>query len=344
MGTLSDLKLTMLDSDLSGPLLEAVRSMNVNSERPLGKFHPWAWWLELVLGCNLTCWHCPTRLLPRGEFKFMQKEQWINLLEITRELTPYNRYAIANAGEPTLHPELLDFLSLAREKSPHTEIQLITNGTTLTDETYKYKDFFDAGAHSVYVDMYAPKELHIELAKRSGFMFYELDATPKGAPKVWAYHNDPALKFIVLVKNPNNWSKKRTSAGRLHTCINQLDWSVAEKHGLHPVTEAPERRCDLPSKFVSLHYDGKYCFCCNDFLTANKEPLGDVSSGPEGFLKFWLGEYMQATRKQLHNKDRKSHEFCSKCSFTSIRCDIDWWNPNILDYYWEGTKWERSRI
>ncbi|MBW2647745.1 MAG: radical SAM/SPASM domain-containing protein [Deltaproteobacteria bacterium] len=336
---LDAIKLEILDGS-RGALHERIMQLNANPKRPLGKFHPWAWWLEIVQGCNLTCWHCPTRLMPRDYRHYMSKEDWVSLLHITKEVTPYNRYTLGNAGEPTLHPELLEFMSLAKEITPHTQIQLTTNGTKIIDGTYTYRDLFEAGVHTVYIDMYAPLERHIELAKASGYPYYELDKRPKDVPQVWTYHNDPDFKLIALVNPPTFWSAARLGQGRLHTFINQLDWEATKKYNLVPVTNPPNRRCDLPSKMVSTHSDGTYSFCCNDFLQANKAELGHISDGVQGFFKFWLGKYMQETRRKLHNKDRIGHEFCSQCSFVSLRADIPWWEPELLDQYWTGESWE----
>lgn len=335
---LIEIKQAMLTSE-SNQQIHTKLLAATNSKKPLGKFHPWAYWVELVRGCNLSCWHCATRLLPRGEYHYMTRANWISFLRIVQEATPYNRIEFANAGEPSLHPNLIEFITLAREIVPHTQIQLITNGTTLISGAVKYKELFDAGLNSAYVDMYAPLEKHIKLASESGYPFYEKDKCLKDMPNAYTYLDNPDLKIIFLVNNPGNWTQQRYSTGKLHTYLNKLDWQVANKHGVYPVVNPPARRCDQPFKFVSLFYDGSYSFCCNDFLQQVGTKLGNVADGIEGFLKYWLGPYMQYTRKLLYNKDRKSHELCSKCSYITSRCDIPWWEPELLEQYWTGNEW-----
>ena len=337
--SLAEIKQNMASSEPNVQIHTKLVEAN-NKKKPLGKFHPWAYWVEIVRGCNLACWHCATRLLPRNEFHYMARETWISFLELVKEITPYNRIEFANAGEPSLHPDLLEFIRLAKEITPYTQTQLITNGTTLISRVVKYKELFDAGLNSVYVDMYTLPEKHIKLAKESGYPFYEKDKCLKDMPNAYTYLNNPDLKIIFLVNNPSNWSRQRYSTGKLHTYLNKLDWKEAEKHGVYPTIEPPTRRCDQPSKFASLFYDGSYSFCCNDFLQQVGTNLGNVSDGTDGFLKYWLGQYMQYTRKLLHNKDRKSHELCSKCSYITARCDIPWWEPELLEKYWTGNEWK----
>tara|TARA_Y100000310_G_scaffold302947_1_gene340823 strand:- start:1174 stop:2214 length:1041 start_codon:yes stop_codon:yes gene_type:complete len=337
------IKLSMLTGNTANSeLRQQVLRINQNYKKPLSKFNPWAFWVEIVRGCNLTCWHCPTRLFPRNEYNYMTKDTWLSLASLAKELSPFNRLEFGNAGEPTLHPELLEYLSLLKEISPHTQTQLITNGTTLINKTVSYKELFDAGLNIAYVDMYAPLEKHIALAKESGYLFYEKDNDPGNMPKAWTYHNDPDLKVIILVKNPSEWAKTRINLGLLHTFLNKLDWVEASKHGMSPVETPPTRRCDIPSKFVSVYYDGSYAFCCNDFFQQIGTKLGNVSDGVDGFMRFWLGKYMQKARLQLHNKDRKGQEYCSQCRATTIRGDIDWWEPELLEQYWAGSEWRNN--
>jgi hypothetical protein len=110
---------------------------------------------------------------------------------------------------------------------------------------------------------------------------------------------------------------------------------------LQPVTKPPSRRCNIPSKFVSVNYDGTFPFCCFDYMRHTVQKFGNINNGIEDFFKFWLGSYMQTTRKKLDMKDRESHEWCSKCRFTSIRCDIPYWRAGMKQY-WNGKAWRST--
>lgn len=318
---------------------KAIQRLNQNSKRPLGKYNPWAWWVEIVRGCNLRCDFCPTRLFPKDEIHYMDKTTWVSLLKVIQQVTPYSRLELCNAGEPTLHPQILEFLAIARQICPNLQILTYTNGTQITNGNLTYKKLFKAGLNMVFVDMYKSFEVHRKFAEGSGYYWFHQDRKPDNAPNIFQFQNEPDMHIIMLAENPYNWSKRKLGRGYLQTFFNDLDWKAAAKFGMTPVITPPIRRCDLPNKFVNVNYDGTFVFCCFDYMRHTVNKFGNIKNGLEDFFLFWLGKYMQTTRNQLYNKDRLSHEFCSKCRFTSIRCDIPYWDLELLKDYWNGKRW-----
>ena len=341
--SLLEIKEELLKNCPSLEIEEVLKSVGVKTRRPLGKLNPWAWWTEIVRGCNISCDFCPSRLFEKDKIDFMEEKTWISLLKVINEVTPYSRLELCNAGEPTLHPQLLEFLSIAREICPNLQILMFTNGTQITSGKVTYKELFDAGLNMIFLDMYSPFEKHKKLAEESGYYWYHQDDKPKDAPGIFTYQNDPNINVIMFAENPNSWSKRKLGRGYLHTFLNDLDWSVASKFGLEPVIEAPSRRCDFPNKFVTTNYDGTFAFCSFDYMRHTVNNFGNINGGIKDFFEFWLGSYMQDVRLKLYNKDRNSHEYCSKCRFTSIRCDIPYWKPELLTHYWDGNDWKFNK-
>jgi len=335
----------MVGTGVPKDMTPALLTIGKNPKRPLGKFGPWAWWVELVRGCNIRCDFCPTRLFPFGKkhLKFMPEDVWVAMLRLIQKLAPRTRLEFCNAGEPTLHPDLLRFLQIGREICPQVQFQTYTNGTMLITGKLTYKELFNAGLNCLFVDMYSPFEEHKVLAEASGEMWFHQDEKPCNAPNIFEYQNDPNTHIIMLAENPYNWSTRKLGRGYLQTFFNDLDWPAAKKFGMVPVTKAPIRRCDLLNKFVNVNWDGTYIFCCFDYMRHTIGEFGNVSDGLESFFKFWLGQYMQDARKRLYFKDRASHQWCKKCRFTSIRCDIPYWPMELMEYFWTGTKWEKLK-
>jgi len=323
---------------ISADMQAAIDSLGASKRRPLGKFSPWAWGLEPVRGCNLKCWHCPARLLPDNVYKYMTKEVWTATWKIISELTPYGRVEMAHTGEPTLHPDLLEFVKIARVISPHSQIQVTTNGTQLISRKISYKKLFDAGVNVVYVDMYAPVKQHLKLAKASGYKFYKYYEEEKDAISCWTYHDDPDLKLIALSQIPDNWPSRKLKKGGLGTFLNHIDFEVAQRFGIRPVENAPHRRCSQPMKYVMIANSGDYMMCCMDALYESKV-TGNVLQGTKGFMKFWLGKYMQRTRQILRSKRRKNHPLCKRCAICYARCDVLFWKKDMLNYYWNGREY-----
>ena len=84
---------------------------------------------NLTEHCNLSCYLCDhaSPLLPK---KFAVVEEFVRDLEALSQVFHSTQLRIVG-GEPTLHPELLRFLSEARRIGIADNIVLLTNGVQL---------------------------------------------------------------------------------------------------------------------------------------------------------------------------------------------------------------------
>ena len=85
--------------------------------------------VELTNHCNARCVFCPHPAM-RRQIGYMSWETWQRVVEEART-GDVLRLAIAGFGEPTLHPNFVDFLQWARLQLPGTWLQLVTNGSQL---------------------------------------------------------------------------------------------------------------------------------------------------------------------------------------------------------------------
>lgn len=314
--------------------------------KPFGKRSPWVWSVEFVRGCNLQCWHCTARIFPEDHVpRMMSMETWEALCRVMGKMTPHCRLELAQGGEPTLHPHLFDCLWMARRITPTTQLQVTTNGLTLLAGKVTYKQLFEAGAHSVYVDMYGHVEQHIELARASGAQWYKYDkprsiASGPEHRMANAYYGDPSMRLIILQDHPEDRIRWRR-LGRLSTFLNHMDWNVAMPYGLVPVREPYERKCTLPMRYVSTSYEGDYLFCCIDFWCESAGMLGNVKDGPEQFAGYWFGRLMQSIRRRLMVGDRAGVPYCSRCDCAFSKCDwVNMWPRGSFEHWWNGCGWQ----
>lgn len=303
----------------------------------LGRLRPWVWSIELVRGCNLSCWHCTARIFPEdGKPRFMSLDTWGVLCEVMARNSPGRRLEFAQGGEPTLHPQLLEVLRTVKKVSPTTQVQVTTNGLNLLKGRYPLRELFDAGANSVYVDMYAPFEKFQKLAEDAGAEWYHYNRPGVGNTKrrANAYYGDhQKMKLVILQDSPIDRLRWR-KMGRLSTFLNHIDWPTAMPFGLVPVREPYHRKCTLPMRYVSTTWEGDYLFCCIDFWGESAGQLGNVKDGPEAFESFWLGRLMQSIRRRLVNADRALVPYCSRCNSAFSKCD--WthiWPADTFDRY-----------
>lgn len=319
--------------------------------KPLGRMSPWVWSVEFVRGCNLKCWHCTARVFPPDhEPRFMSMETWQAACRVMAQATPGTRLELAQGGEPTLHPELLEALRMAKFITPSTQLQVTTNGLTLLAGKVNLRELFDAGASSVYVDMYGPQPATMEkfvamAAEVPGIEWYKYDKPKEQASNpnhrmANTYYGDPKMRLLILQDNPEYRLRWRNE-GRLSTFLNHTDWGVSLPYGLVPVREPYSRKCTLPMRYVSTSYEGDYLFCCIDFWCESAGLLGNVKDGPEAFNAFWFGRLMQSIRRRLVVGDRAGIPYCSRCNCAFSKCDwVRMWPENAYDRFWNGQGWE----
>lgn len=307
--------------------------------KPLGSTSPWVWVIEPTHGCNLSCGHCSCRLDKKGIYHFIDETTWRAAWNIIAKLTPTCRVDLCFGGEPTLNENLTAFLKIARGISQLSQIQITTNGTMLMKGAITYKQLLYAGANIVYTDMYGSEDRYKEMARESGFPFYEYYNPPKDALSPWTYHG-PQLKLIVLQKQPENWPASRFRAGLMGTWYNHLDWEASKRFGLFPVTKPLIRRCNQPFLYVPIDSRGRYCLCCQDNTGETAGQFGSVHDGVEGFRRYWYGKELQIIRQRLRQKDRAGTSQCSRCCVTFSRCDFKHWTDHEVSIYWDGKQWK----
>lgn len=100
--------------------------------------------IEISNKCNLKCNYCPHQIQKR-EKGFMTIENFKKSLELVKQLKQ-DRLTLHNFGEPLLHPQLEEFIKLAKGIVPN--VNLSTNGILLTRE--KAVKLKEAGLSELY--------------------------------------------------------------------------------------------------------------------------------------------------------------------------------------------------
>jgi hypothetical protein len=329
-------------------------------KNPLGYRGPWAWAFEPVRGCNLACGHCAARLIRDEPYQFIEEETFRAIVETMAVVTPKARVDFAQCGEPTLHPQLLDFLSIARDVSPWTQYQVTTNGIRIRKGEVRINDLFEAGANIVYVDMYGGPERYYELALEAAakdpeidWFFYHpeyhkdeydiLGNRPETSKSPWTYVG-PDRKTLVLMDPPEDWPKSRFQKGRLGSFFNHLDFEAGKKFEMYEVTEPVAKSCVQLERISVTDFEGNYILCCQDFTGETAGTLGNVFDGPEGWYRFWLGETMQRHRRLLRDKNRAASPYCSRCDITySTRIARMFTDEDLSWYLDEDLQWRKLR-
>lgn len=89
---------------------------------------------NLTQHCNLRCAHCDhaSSMLPKG---FADLTSFTRDVEVLSTVLSAGEFKFVG-GEPLLHPQLLDFLRVAKESQIADRLILVTNGVLLHKEAY----------------------------------------------------------------------------------------------------------------------------------------------------------------------------------------------------------------
>ena len=271
-------------------------------------------YVEITNICSLQCSFCPgtrrrKRLMPAGEFRLL-----------AGRLRPHVKYLYLHVmGEPLLHPELGDLLSIAGELG--FQVCLTTNGTLLGERT---ELLLSAPAlHKVSVSLHSAEGNGMgELAGYLAAVWdYVLPASQAGTIcvlRLWnaggaEARNGEILAFLAdrLGARPLDQPQPRPGSWRLR---DRLYLERAEKFDW-PDLSAPEadtRFCLGLRDQVAVLCDGTVVPCCLDHE-------GDVPLG--NLLEQSLEEILASPRARAlydgFSRGKPSEELCRRCGFAA---------------------------
>jgi MoaA/NifB/PqqE/SkfB family radical SAM enzyme len=208
-------------------------------------------------------------------------------------------------GEPTLHPQWLTAVQLARIILPKSKITIVTNGSKLNVENVR--EFFVNGGNLLMVDCYGYSFDKLKkMLSKTGF-----NVKVHGDPgtKLWGYL-PPTTKIILLMPD----IRKDNSVTRNFT--NQCDaisQRAYDKYNIKRVKEPLEKKCANPFREIAFHYNGDAPICCKDWI--GSKVYYNVNSYIDGLQKYWFqDERLNMIRKLLYNKIR-TFQPCQRCNF-----------------------------
>lgn len=87
--------------------------------------------IEINSECNMACPYCPNSKAERVEKGRMDRSLYVEIMRQLRDINYEGRISYHFYNEPTLSPDLNEFVRLTREYLPKSRIELYSNGTLL---------------------------------------------------------------------------------------------------------------------------------------------------------------------------------------------------------------------
>lgn len=280
--------------------------------------------IELVEGCNLGCSFCGLQHIrdngANGPLKVNGKASAMKFM--TPDTAAVTAHALAAAvkdhgwnpriefamhGEPSMHPDLVEFIGVFRAALPTLSFQLTSNGGGLLrgdGMNANINAVLEAGINVLCLDNY------------DGIKIVD---------KILHGYNGPypVRKYPQDIKaNPHQRRKPGThEIVVIHDIVaaDKGNHSVITNHAgasFPPNEKAQGKRCAKPFRELSVRWNGAIAMCCNDWPGRYK--IGHVSKGLEAL---WQGEGFMAARRALYHGQRV-FEPCKGCDYLSYRVGL----------------------
>jgi MoaA/NifB/PqqE/SkfB family radical SAM enzyme len=260
--------------------------------------------IETTSDCNLRCWHCPRTYSNRPRIS-MSKDVFIKALEeIKREAPNMESVRLFAYGEPLKHPEIFDFIKLARKYLPNTSLEFSSNGALLTHELTK--KILDSELNSIALwEKVGCKETEDQIK-------YFLEMAKGKKIKV--------MVGFLLFKNNKHKVREFLERYRPYLADN-ITLRIMETHDfagqfkehtlLHATRMGLKTPCQIPFNTVYVYATGEVTPCCMDMdakLSGGKFPQKSIK-------EIWNGPMFANLRERLLEGSIGKTEFCYNCHY-----------------------------
>lgn len=289
-----------------------------DKEYPLEAPFPKNLMIELTNACNLRCVMCYNRLMKRKK-GFMDAGTYGLILDNAKEIG-IKMVGLYTTGESFLHPQIFDFIKLAKEKG-FEYVYVTTNGTVLNEE--KIKKIFDSGLDSLKFSIDGTSKESYEKIRIGGNfevlynnikMLRERRDALKSKLKIYA-------SFVLVNDNYHELKKfKEFWKGLIDEVMivivgNQSNLQVEEFNDLIPAHLKNKivkirDHCNLLWNRIVMTYDGKFTLCSEDF--EGELIYGDIHQEP--MKDAWNNEKMKAYRSMWKTRDFRLSPRCITCT------------------------------
>jgi sulfatase maturation enzyme AslB (radical SAM superfamily) len=277
--------------------------------------------IELTNTCNLRCAKCPLVRTSRAR-GFIDDGLFGKILQDIEAAGAPTEIALSGAGEPTLHPRVVDYVKAARMVPNVGVIGFATNGVALnpdlsqrlldagltrlkasldTDDREEYKRFNGRDAY--------------EQAAANFLRFCEINRATgnhcRVTLKATLYNNDLSLARRL---------KERWAPHVYQVRVTPVhNWGGAREKGSAPLKIAP-RPCSMPWQQIQILWDGQISLCCMDSM----EGRFNMGNAHEiNLSRYWQHDPgLIAVRKQHQALDLSALPVCAECDILHYH-DID---------------------
>lgn len=310
---------------LNKALRDGIKRYDPSSSRPL---YPAYVQLQTINACQAACTMCPydtySKVFQRGRM-----EDWLfeKIISEIAEHPEIGALVPMLQNEPLLDKKLFDRLRRFRELvGDRVEIEMVTNGALLTDETVENIRDVRLDVLDISLDALT-KETYEKI--RIGLNFDQVIA---GVERVIAAGLPHTKIFVRLVRQRDNVHEIRAFAKRWRArgvgvfiysahdragSVDRFAERISIPRNAQPILHKLERRasklwfghCPVPFSVASILHNGDVLMCVHDW--ARKDIIGNVRENT--LIEVWNGERMLEIRALVSERRYDEVPACRDC-------------------------------
>lgn len=279
-------------------------------KKPVTEGFPLELAIEITNHCNVDCVMCPRNKMerPKGYMDISLFKEIVNQAKGKTEFM-----FLHLAGEPLLHPDLPEMISLSRRAGIKTAF---STNAVLLNEKMSRKVLENPPDLLVLSLDGTSKETYESIRRRTNFenVVSNINGFLRLKPKRRAPYT--IIQLIYMKENApeaekflSEWKKTRVNAVRIKPFFNYpgLDKNLSAIAGS---SAKPEKPCILIWRQLAVYWDGTVVVCCQDFL--GQSVLGNLKKTP--LQEIWNGEKMRQMRLTHLRGERDKINLCRSCT------------------------------
>jgi len=240
--------------------------------------------------CNLNCESCShfSNSKHKGFVSIEDAEYWLS--QWSKRINP-KKFKIVG-GEPTLNPNLIDFLQICRKYFPNSSFDLLTNGFFLHNHLDLPKTLLDLNI-DLYLSIHDDSNQYIEKLKNIENL---ISCWRKKYPFNYYTYNKRDL---------NSWTRRYHGFGE----------------NVKPFDDKnPKKSWEIcPAKKCMQLFDNKLWKCCLiTYLNLQKQKYPNLSSEWDKYLKYKPLEINCSEEELIDFSLRKEEDICGMCPSEKI--------------------------
>ena len=282
---------------------------------------PYAIQIELSEGCNLYCEFCGLRGIREEKvknYKSMSPDTMASLAEQIGKARWNARLELAMHGEPTMHPQFIEMVSILRKHLPRNQIMMTSNGGGLLmhgGPPVTIPGLYQAGLNILALDDYQSAKIVPKIREKLPAVLERMVELGLKLP-VYEYPGDglgnPHRRVDVRERMLTIMRDISIATKGTHSSLNNHCGAAA------PLNDrAAGKRCAKPFREMSVRWDGRVALCCNDWRGVYK--CGNIMT--DGLIAIWSNAAMDAARRHLIKGERVFSP-CKGCDAISYRVGL----------------------